>query len=328
MLIVCPSCATSYDVELASLRPDGRRVRCVRCRTVWRAQVGQADKVLAAADTVAPERQQAEAEIAPFAGGIAPPPPAVAVPAEADRPDPPTEGSMAAASAAPDGYDGTAAATEGDGAVEEPGAVLEVEAPPIVPADPGAGPPPQLEIEADRSVEQAATQPEDIETYAARQEQRNAKRRLVRWPLSSLHSGVLALIIIDGILVGWRNDFVRMMPQTASFYAMMGLSVNLRGLAFDGVTTTTEQHDGGPILVVEGNIANTTAGIADVPRLKFALRNAAHQEIYSWTAVPPRTTLPPGQTVSFRSRLASPPPEAHDLLVRFVTRLDITGGTH
>ena len=54
--------------------------------------------------------------------------------------------------------------------------------------------------------------------------------------------------------------------------------------------------------------------------LKFFVRNAARQEIYSWTAVPSRATLPPGEAVAFRSRLASPPPDAHDLIVRFVTR--------
>jgi len=38
MPIVCPSCATSYDVEPASLLPKGRPVRCLRCRTVWHAE--------------------------------------------------------------------------------------------------------------------------------------------------------------------------------------------------------------------------------------------------------------------------------------------------
>jgi hypothetical protein len=108
---------------------------------------------------------------------------------------------------------------------------------------------------------------------------------------------------------------------------MLGLSVNLRGLALDGVTTTTEQHEGVPILVVEGSVVNDTRKIVDVPRLKFVVRNAANEEIYSWTAVPPRATLPPGETVAFRSRLASPPPDGRDVLVRFVTRHDIIAGT-
>src|SRR5262245_52370923 len=39
MLIVCPSCATSYQVEPASLGHSGRSVRCARCQTVWFASV-------------------------------------------------------------------------------------------------------------------------------------------------------------------------------------------------------------------------------------------------------------------------------------------------
>src|SRR6476660_6296158 len=54
MLTVCPSCATSYDVELARLGPIGRQVRCSRCRTVWRAALAHADKLLAAAEAIAP----------------------------------------------------------------------------------------------------------------------------------------------------------------------------------------------------------------------------------------------------------------------------------
>ena len=55
MLIVCPSCATSYDVELASLLPEGRYVRCRRCHMVWHAEPSHADKLLAAAAALCPE---------------------------------------------------------------------------------------------------------------------------------------------------------------------------------------------------------------------------------------------------------------------------------
>jgi hypothetical protein len=33
--------------------------------------------------------------------------------------------------------------------------------------------------------------------------------------------------------------------------------------------------------------------------------------------------LPPGEAVSFRTQLASPPPDAHDVLLRFVDHRDI-----
>jgi predicted Zn finger-like uncharacterized protein len=60
MLIVCPNCATSYGVELASLRPASgwtRKLRCHRCRWVWQAQLSDTDKLLVAADAVPPVRR-------------------------------------------------------------------------------------------------------------------------------------------------------------------------------------------------------------------------------------------------------------------------------
>src|SRR5947207_11239881 len=35
MLIVCPHCATSYDIKPSALGDEGRSVRCQRCQTVW-----------------------------------------------------------------------------------------------------------------------------------------------------------------------------------------------------------------------------------------------------------------------------------------------------
>jgi len=149
-----------------------------------------------------------------------------------------------------------------------------------------------------------------------------AMRNLIpRWPLSNLHTGIIALALLD-VVVGWRTDIVRKLPQTASFYALAGLPVNLRGLAFDGITTSTARDDGTPILVVEGNIINDTRKNVRVPQIRFVVRDAAAQEIYSWTASAARTSLPPGQAVTFRTRLASPPPGAHDVVLRFVSRRD------
>jgi predicted Zn finger-like uncharacterized protein len=308
MLIVCPTCATSYDVELASLQPNGRQVRCVRCRTVWRAAPSHADKLLAAAEAIAPEARMAQAP----AGDFAEEPALQSVEQAADVTwAPPDE--LPAAEPAAAGID-----------ADEPGATVEVEAPSIAPVDLDAGQPP-IEVEA---TAEADPEPlEDIETYAARHQKRGFRRPSLHWPLSNLQSGILALLIVDAILVGWRNDVVRILPQTASFYSMLGLSVNLRGLALDDVATTTEQHEGVPILVVEGSVVNNTRRIVDVPRLKFVVRNSANEEVYSWTAVPPRATLPPGEAVAFSSRFASPPTDGRDVLVRFVTRHDIVAGT-
>ncbi len=110
------------------------------------------------------------------------------------------------------------------------------------------------------------------------------------------------------------------MPQTASFYAGLGLPVNLRGVDFDRLAASAERHDGERVLVVKGEIANSSRTAEDVPRLRFAIRNAEHQEIYSWTAAVSHGRLPAGERLAFRSELILPPLDTRDVEVRFIDR--------
>ncbi len=311
MLIVCPSCATSYDVEPASLPADGRQVRCRRCKTVWWAEPSHADKVVAAA-----------AAIAPSADDL---PPAQTISHSADE----IAGSGAgawerpfAADAAEDDSIPAGVADEDFSGGTDEGA--ELQAPPIVPSDLIASRS-TVEIEDIPAADIESEAADDVETAAARRQKRKAKGLWSRWPLSSVQTAMLVLGLISTIIIGWRTDVVRALPQTASFYALLRMPVNLRGLTFEDVTTSTEQHEGVPILVVEGNVFNGVRKVEEVPRLKFVVRNSARQEIYSWTVVPSRASLSPGEALGFRSRLASPPTEAHDLVVRFVNRRDMIG---
>ncbi len=327
MLIVCPSCATSYDVETASLAPSGRQVRCLRCRTVWHAEPSHADKLLLAAAAIAPDQGAGDAvgrAEAALSRSVA----QRAAEMVGEGPfDPSAEGppdtSLALESREPH-WESAEAGGEAFSDAENESA--EVEAPPIAPVDLDEGRPP-IEVDGDHSIEHIGAPAADIETVAARRQRRGAVRRSLRWPLSQLQTGILALALVDIILIGWRSDVVRALPQTASFYTLLRLPVNLRGVTFEDVATSTEQHEGVPILVVEGNVFNGARRTEDVPRLKFVVRNAARQEIYSWTTVPSRASLSPGEAVAFRTRLASPPPDAHDIILRFVNRRDMIAGT-
>ena len=131
---------------------------------------------------------------------------------------------------------------------------------------------------------------------------------------------VLALVI-------WRGDMVRLLPQTAAFYRMVGLEVNLRALAFKDVKLSSETVDGKQVLVIEGVIVGQGKKPLDIPRLRFAVRDAQGAEIYAWNAVLEQTVLQPGERAFFRSRLASPPPEGRNIDVRFFNRRDIAGGS-
>jgi predicted Zn finger-like uncharacterized protein len=129
---------------------------------------------------------------------------------------------------------------------------------------------------------------------------------------------VLALMI-------WRADVVRLLPQTATFYKMVGLEVNLRGLAFKDIKVTNETVDGKPVLVIEGTIIGESRKPVELPRLRFSVRDAQGAEIYAWNAVLEQPVLNPGERAHFKSRLASPPPEGRNIDVRFFNKRDLAG---
>jgi hypothetical protein len=129
---------------------------------------------------------------------------------------------------------------------------------------------------------------------------------------------ILALMI-------WRADVVRLLPQTATFYKMVGLEVNLRGLAFKDIKITNETVDGKPVLVIEGTIVGETKKPVELPRLRFSVRDAQGAEIYAWNAVLEQPVLKPGERAYFKSRLASPPPEGRNIDVRFFNKRDLAG---
>jgi predicted Zn finger-like uncharacterized protein len=128
-------------------------------------------------------------------------------------------------------------------------------------------------------------------------------------------------------LIVWRAEMVRLLPQTATFYRMAGLNVNLRGLAFRDVKVTTETVEGKQVLVIEGVIVGESKKTVDLPRLRFSVRDAQGAEIYAWNTVLEQTVLKPGDHTAFKSRLASPPAEGRSIDVRFFNKRDIAGGS-
>jgi len=146
-----------------------------------------------------------------------------------------------------------------------------------------------------------------------------ALRRMLPSGRAVLIVGALACLV--GVAV-FRQAIVRAVPATAGLYAAVGVEVNLRGLAFEGVHTSRTSEGGVPVLVVEGSIKNITRNRLDMPRLKLAIRDGDGLEIYGWTTLLAKKSLDPGDSMAFRSRLASPP-DGHDVAIRFARREDL-----
>jgi hypothetical protein len=192
------------------------------------------------------------------------------------------------------------------------------QAPPVMVTDaPPLAPPAEPEAQPDA----ADTEAEVAATFDARrraiQARRKKSRRSSRWS-----AVILVLIAFNVAVIGARNEVVRYLPQTASLFAAIGLPVNLRNLKFENVKLSTEDVGGITMLTVQGSIVSEAGKAAAVPRLRFAVRNATGQEVYTWTMAPPNSVIEAGARVEFRSQIPVPQVDAADVMVRFLTPQD------
>jgi predicted Zn finger-like uncharacterized protein len=294
MHIICPHCTTSYAIDLATLGVGGRTVRCSRCKEVWLARPEDATDLTAKVPAMAEAGEAA----------------------------------------------GDAAAQWGAPAREDISQDQEtpvVDSPSISgdwPAD-GEASPQAAEIDWPSVARDNA---HDAEAASPRRQSRlwnllkppsfklPSLLRAPGKPLVSLTTACAAMGALVLALLIWRVDVVRLLPQTANFYKMVGLDVNLRGLVFKDVKVTTETVEGKPVLVIEGVITGELRQPVELPRLRFSVRDAQGAEIYAWNAVLEQAVLKPGEKAWFKSRLASPPPEGRNVDVRFFNRRDIAAG--
>jgi len=290
MLIVCPNCSTSYAIEAASLGAAGRTVRCARCKATWFAESSMPAPEMAVASD-----RGSEAE-GTFTGVI--------------RPDQ----SLNASSGVESKEAGQASMAENDPGTAPPviPAVI-ADAPSVVPAMD-----PQAHSDGD-------TESDEIENFAARRKRLQARRRQARQS-SRWTALILVLFAFNVALIGARSEVVRFFPQTASLFAAVGLPVNLRNLKFENMRIAKEAQEGLSSVVVEGTIVSIGNRVVEVPRLRFAARDTAGQEVYTWTALPGRSILGPGEKLDFRSRFVSPPENAVDVMVRFAGGQDAIPG--
>jgi predicted Zn finger-like uncharacterized protein len=289
MHIVCPHCTTSYAIKLSSLGANGRTVRCSRCKETWMARPEDAIEELKAAQAPA----------------------------------------MAAASQADDQAD---LAAQWDTYAKDDAADTPVVESPSIASD---------WPEEAKSTEDDWSEVSRMEDEAAKAAHQSWFQRLFHRrsrparPVSAaprkstigLPTACAAMGALIVALIFWRADMVRLLPQTAAFYKMVGFNVNLRGLAFKDVKVTAENVDGKQVLVIEGVIVGETKKSLDIPRLRFSVRDAQGAEIYAWNAVLEQTVLHPGERAYFKSRLASPPPEGRNIDIRFFNRRDLAGGS-
>ena len=218
MHIICPHCTTSYAIDLATLGAAGRTVRCSRCKEVWLARPEDATELKAAVPAMAEAAAQAAA-------------PEAREQWDTHASQEHDEGQEAPIVDSPSISAGWPASAEGEGSQ-----MSETDWPQV----------------ARNDVHDMQAPPQRGPWFAKLRKPsalRSSGKPIVS--LTTVCAGMGALVLA---LMIWRVDVVRLLPQTAAFYKMVGLNVNLRGLVFKDVKVTTEIVEGKPVLVVEGVI--------------------------------------------------------------------------
>jgi hypothetical protein len=132
-------------------------------------------------------------------------------------------------------------------------------------------------------------------------------------------AAIVAVVFGAMALIGLREKIVRLAPATAPLYSAAGLKINPVGLDLRGVTSKLVTEGARKVLTVEGEIVNLRREANKAPTVALSVRGADGLTRYAWSATPPKSRLEPGETMAFRARLASPPADGTDVLVRFAS---------
>ena len=89
------------------------------------------------------------------------------------------------------------------------------------------------------------------------------------------------------------------------------------GLVIQGLAARHAVENNIPVLVISGQIVNSSGALQVVPRLRVTLHDAKNNTVASWTFAPDQASLPAGGTVSFETSMAQPSELASGVVVTF-----------
>ena len=142
-----------------------------------------------------------------------------------------------------------------------------------------------------------------------------SRTRAVR--LTSWLAAALAILLQTALIAG-RDEIATRLPATVSFYQKLGLSLELPlGIEFRDLVSQRRVAEGRPVLVVSGEISNSSSRQREVPSIRVAVLDAERRELDHGLFDPPERALDPGGVARFEVALAAPPEGASDVEVSF-----------
>ena len=314
-VIICPSCGTRYEIA-AVIPPEGRKVRCSKCSHIWQARPipPMPEMPIAAPRIEEPPPPPMPPETPSFSSYVPEPP------AESSFGTPYEEVPPSAAEEekgfypANNGRDGVGYESYaqqdadfdagGDLAHDQPaegGAAMESAAP----AQDDAGMFGEWES---ASPAEAPAAPEIVVPAPAPESGRSTK---LGWLLL-----ILFVLGLTGFVLMAPRTVVSMLPGATRLYAALGMPINAKGLAFQGVNYGWNQEGEETVLEVKGDIVNLTDAPIKLPIVVVVLLDENGKELSQFTTVAKEELLGAGEAAPFLAEIASPPAEVRKLKVR------------
>lgn len=165
-----------------------------------------------------------------------------------------------------------------------------------------------------------APEPEPLKAPALAFRARVAEKKSMR--RAAVHGIIwagMAASVAAALAVGviFRVDIVKMIPRSASAYAMAGMPVNAVGLVFEDISASPALQDGHAALVVSGVVRNIQSEPITAPPLHIAVLNKAGAPVGAHIEALADAVVPPGEARHFVIPVLDPPSSADGVEVTF-----------
>ena len=134
----------------------------------------------------------------------------------------------------------------------------------------------------------------------------------------------ISLVVVGGglgSLYAYRQAIVDAWPPAARLYTQMGIKLRVLGEGLEIRPPQVAQGDqgGSRVLMVTGEIINTTEEEKDVPNLRGMLLDAENREIQHWNFTAGQARLLPGEIATFKTDVVDPKPGAANIRIVFTS---------